>query len=201
MPPTGRPLRTRVSGLGHLKSEERLGQALPTPRTPKTAGQGCLFRRRVIYSARPVKEDIDGGIRRSVQGLNRIREIVERLKELQEITYGSTGAAPTAQGTGNELLAVFSSLEQAIPLIEVLTSPFSKREADEIDRSIDDVERFRLLATDLRRHAHTALVAAKFVEEAASGVVALRAKVTERDRLTALGINLGPSIGRETELP
>jgi hypothetical protein len=156
----------------------------------------------VIYSVRLVKEDIDGGIRRSVQGLNRIREIVERLKELQEITYGSTLAAPSPDGTGNELLAVFSSLEQAIPLIEVLTSPFSKKEADEIDRSIDDVERFRLLATDLRKHADTALVAADYVEQAARGVVALRAKVTERDRLTALGINPGPSIGREkTETP
>ena len=141
-----------------------------------------------------MKEDSDGGIRRSVQGLNRIREIVERLKELQEITYGSTGAAPVSAGTGDELFVVFASLEQAIPLIEVLTSPFSKKGAEEIDRTIDDVERFRLLASDLRKHAQTAAVAADYVEEAARGVAALRAKVTERDRLKALGINPDPII-------
>jgi hypothetical protein len=145
-----------------------------------------------------VKEDFDGGIRRSVQGLNRIREIVERLKELQEITYGSTEAVPAAAGNGDELFAVFASLEQAIPLIEVLTSPFSKKGADEIDRTIDDVERFRLLASDLRKHAQTAGVAADYVEEAARGVVALRAKVTERDRLKALGISPDPIIEQQT---
>jgi hypothetical protein len=145
-----------------------------------------------------VKEDIDGGIRRSVQGLNRIREIVERLKELQEITYGSSEAAPAPVGTTDELFAVFASLEQAIPLIEVLTSPFSKRGAEEIDRTIDDVERFRLLASDLRKHAQTAVAAADYVEQAARGVAALRAKVTERERLRALGISPEPTSEQQT---
>jgi hypothetical protein len=148
-----------------------------------------LLDRSPSYYPRPVKEDFDGGIRRSVQGLNRIREIVERLKELQETTYGSTEVVPTALTDHDELFAVFASLENAIPLIEVLTSPFSKKGAEEIDRSIDDVERFRLLASDLRKHAQGAITAADYVEQAAKGVEALRARVTERDRLKALGIS------------
>jgi len=137
-----------------------------------------------------MKEDADGGIRRSVQGLNRLREIVERLKELQISSYAEL-STPIAV-VGEELRSVFAALEQAVPLIEVLSSPFSSKDADDIDRAVDDAKRFRMLAADLREHAGRATLAAECVEEAARGVEALRAKVTEREKLKTLGIDLDP---------
>jgi hypothetical protein len=139
-----------------------------------------------------MKEDADGGIRRSVQGLNRLREIVERLKELQISSYAEL-STPIAV-VGEELRSVFAALEQAVPLIEVLSSPFSSKDADDIDRAVDDAKRFRMLAADLREHAGRATLAAECVEEAARGVEALRAKVTEREKLKTLGIDLDPVI-------
>jgi hypothetical protein len=139
-----------------------------------------------------MKQDADGGIRRSVQGLNRLREIVERLKELQISPYADL-STPIAV-IGDELRSVFAALEQAVPLIEVPSSPFSSKDADDIDRAVDDAKRFRMLAGDLRKHAGTATLAAECVEEAARGVEALRAKVTEREDLKTLGIDLDPVI-------
>jgi hypothetical protein len=95
---------------------------------------------------------------------------------------------------GEELRSVFAALEQAVPLIEVLSSPFSSKDADDIDRAVDDAKRFRMLAADLREHAGRATLAAECVEEAARGVEALRAKVTEREKLKTLGIDLDPVI-------
>jgi hypothetical protein len=140
----------------------------------------------------PVTAEHDSQIRTSLQGLNRLREIVERLREVQETTYGTGEVSHPVAGATEELAAVYLALAEAIPLIEALPSPFTKRNVGSGERRGDDLSTFRLLAADLRKHAQTATRAAQCVEEAMRGVTALKAKVTELDRLKALGLELDP---------
>ena len=77
---------------------------------------------------------------------------------------------------------MYAALEQALPLVEVLELPFTKRDADDIDKAMDDAQRLRIVAGDLKTHSRTAAMAADYVEQAANAVAALREKLKERDR-------------------
>ncbi len=47
---------------------------------------------------------------------------------------------------------------------------------------MDDAERLRLVAGDLRKHSRTAVMAAEYVEQAANAAAALREKIRDRER-------------------
>ena len=127
------------------------------------------------------EQDFPRRLRRPTEVLNRIPEIIERLKVLQS-TYRTSGSSTPVARAGEDSSAVYAALEQALPLVELLELPFTKRDAEDIDKAVDDAERLRLMAGDLRMHARTAVMAAEYVEQAAKAVVALRDKVKERDQ-------------------
>jgi ATP-dependent Clp protease ATP-binding subunit ClpA len=122
------------------------------------------------------ERDSSRGLRNPGERLNRIAEIIERLKELQS-TYSTSRSSTPVAGAGKESSTVSAALEQALPLIEVLELPLTKRDADDIGKAVDDAVRLRLVADDLRRHSRTAVMAAEYVEKAANAVVALREKI------------------------
>ena len=138
-------------------------------------------------------ENPDRKRRKPGEALNRITEIRERLKEML-VTYSTSGSTTPVAGAGEESYGVYEAIEQALPLIEVLESPFVNIDAADIDRTVDDADRLLLLAGDLEQHARTAGMAAAELRKAAESVKAMRAKVEERARLIAAGEDPDPII-------
>lgn len=136
--------------------------------------------------AKSEDQDNSRRLRKPGEGLNRIAELIERLKELQS-TYSRSGSSTPVAGAGEQSYAVYAALAQALPLVEVLEWSFTKRDADDIDKAVDHAERLWLVAGDLRSYSRTAVLAAECVEQAANAVVALREKTKERDGLEAQG--------------